>query len=319
MKKDFIMKKSNHSGLLKLTVALIFASSLPLTVIAAGVAASSERSFNGWFAGAALGGGLCDFTLSTNHSDRYPNYWTQYTGEHMFSSDRDSSSVIEATAFGNLHVGYGRVFKRLYLGASILGTFFDGKASPSDASEKYYTPNFTFPNGKPLDDQASVMTQGSDLGLKLNNAEFDIDGRLGVLLTNRLLLNTIVGVAFNRVQLKGVSKFAYVHPKLDSTNPNAGWRQAATTLNINRKKSVAGLRLGAQLTGFITSHIAVGMEYIYTYYGKVSGTASGDLIEVKPDGSYFPNPEHPDPYPISTSISKKVMTHQIMLSLDYFI
>ena len=168
------------------------------------------------------------------------------------------SELYSSSLVGDLHIGYGRLlFHRLYLGATILGTFFNGKTS--------------FSRGALTEDtihEQHVSSLDNATKVKLNTVELDVDGNVGVALSSKALLTSIIGAAFNTIRLDASTTATWNDLNIPQT--------FSGTIFMHSRKSVVGLRLGAKLTSFISDHIALGLEYIWTDYGRIS--ASGNMV-----------------------------------------
>lgn len=154
-----------------------------------------------------------------------------------------NSSSIVGSAF----LGFGKTFQnRYYLGLEAVG----------DLSSLKRTVNFAI-------EQVRVRPSNWDVG-------FDL--RPGVLVTPCTLMYARAGVGIRQIK----SNF-----NVFASSPSSNQASLINVLNTN--KTEAGFRLGLGFEQMVTHNVSLGMDYVFTQYGKASSTivvpdpaASGD-------------------------------------------
>jgi opacity protein-like surface antigen len=257
--------------------------------------AAFANSFDGFYAGADVGGTLTKARLSGSVNSEVLSFSNVFALEmNALPSDLDQSSVI-----GDIHLGYGHQLGKtpVYIGAEVFGDFANRKMNTSKTNSEMniFTPNTSF-------DTATLSTT---IQSKLNTAEFGVDLHPGILLGQNTLLSAIVGVAFNKLQLNSNNVQTVVF------NPIFSVPNTTNTLQASSSKNVAALRLGGELEQHFGNHWSLRAEYIYTDYGKISASAQGTVAPLA--GAPVPTPNA-----FNTNINTNVTSNTVMLGLNYY-
>lgn len=227
-------------------------------------------SFDGPYIGIGVGGiqGNFDTTIDTNFAFASGPVINQL----HYRRKPNNGSVI-----GNAFLGYGQTFQRLYLGGEISGNLSDLHS--------------TTRNSNIIDEFNDTLTNKTKV--RLNNGEADIDLRPGILFAENAMVSGRVGAAFNRIKFKSES-----NGKEDII--------PLTELNYSKSNSVVGLRLGAGLQYMFNNNISIRGDYIYTYFGRLSGddSISEPIIGI-------------GPVILANNTKTKVWTNAVILSASY--
>ena len=256
-------------------------------------------SFNGFYAGAGIGGTFTQAELSGATDSLYSPGFFLIENINPLPSDlrRDSFT-------GNIHLGYGHQLGQspLYLGAEVFGDFANREMNNTQVNLSNINVIFVSPPTAFASNTISTTTQ-----VKLNTGEFGVDLHPGILLDQNTLLSGIVGVAFNKLQINSNNS------QVTAFNPDFIELPAITsTFQSSASKNVAGLRLGGEVQERFNNHWGLSADYIYTDYGKINTSAVGDLdLSSLQPGLVFPNT-------FTANASARVHTDTVMLGLDYY-
>jgi opacity protein-like surface antigen len=256
---------------------------LPIVLLAAVSTAHADCPFEGGYAGLAIGQ-----SSTLGRSRTADSLRAVFPGGVSEVGEQSERNGLKKNSFaGEIFTGYGCDWDKFYLGAEAYFKTARGRAKNTATSTMTTTlPTF----GAPITLNSTTTTTA-----KLRNGEFGIDIRPGVLLTPSTMLYGRVGAAFNRIQLHTTTV----------VNNNA-----ATLVN-SRKKNATGLRLGGGMEHEFCSNWALRVDYVYTSYRKVNGSASQAGAIVAP-------PLGTGTVATSTTGSAKLNNHTTMLGVAYY-
>ena len=244
----------------KLSATLFFIFSASALGLPAHAAFSPTANFNGFYAGVNAGGLFSEGKLNTKQSMSFIEPNSSPFVNRIFSTSHAASPYKDSLA-GDIHVGYGHALGQspFYLGAEVFGNLTDHNLNLSSADFM----------GEDAQGPFNVSAMQS-IKIKLNNAEYGVDVRPGLLITPSTLFFARVGVAFNEVRVNTNSNVTINN--LDTGNVRT------TTLPANVNKHIEALRLGGGIEERIGSHWGVSANYIYTDYGNINLSAKTNTI-----------------------------------------
>jgi len=249
---------------------------------------ANECIFNGFYAGAGVGGSFLSAHEFTNTTA------TVSTGTGVgatsasvpFSSNR---SLRKNSVMGSLYLGYGSVWDPVYLGLEASLKFSHGKMRNNDTAQGVVAPAGV----------TTTVTLTKTTQTKFRPVEFALDIRPGVFITKGTLLYARVGAAWNRFR-------AFTSTNVTTTTPSLAIAPQNQTL-VQHARKRAGLRLGLGLEQEICENWVVRGDYVYTHFRKLNlhpntltATAAGVTATIN-------------------SISRiKPVNHAVMLGITYY-
>jgi len=273
------MKKRIEILLLTSALAAFF---LPLNSLAI-TKKQIKPPFTGFFVGARAG-------LNTNTARQVADssvtyrvfYGTDVTMNHT------NSSVYSHSAAGAISFGYGVDLGKRFNLITEASVSFQG--NDLNTLDKLTTSD-------PFDD-GFILDLNNNIKTKLNHAEFDFDLKPGILISNNTLAFAVIGGAINQMKMTSNSFSKLQDLKNGST--------FSKTVGFSAKKTVVGIRAGFGLSSMLTQKLALNLSYIYTYYGKISGSAMGSF---RTNGFTLP---------FNTASSSEVHKHTVLVGINYF-
>ncbi len=261
---------------------------IPWLLIFLPVCASAAQSpFDGLYAGGQLGMVYGFFhhtsTSTVNGNLFYPQTPGFPTGIPLSTSDYSSNLGADA----GLHLGYGHVFNRFYLGAEINGDFqtvhANGHSITSDPSNADTYANTTY---------SARLTNGYGVTL-----------RPGYLITPTLMLYAKGGFQGSHFQASSTTLY----------NNVPGGPTIGTTASGSRQS--AGWQAGFGLEKRAKNHFGFRIEDLFSGYQGISATTQQNFNDPTP-------PRHGDPPPppatITNSTHIRPFTNTIMVGVDYY-
>ncbi len=273
-------------------MGLLSAVAMPFSLSAY---AQANDGFDGFYVGGSLGGTSTNVNqdkIVESDYDALPNGF-----DNFFEHEAGPISLKTDTSFkGALYAGYGQCWDYWYLGAEIFVDLAHYKnRNAVEVDETVGEPAVIFAD----EFQADTHT-------KLNNFQFGIDLRSGILLTPTSMLYGRVGVAFSDLDLNSNAVFA----GNSATIPE----NFAILFPLSTSKDVTALRLGGGLEQHMSPNLNVRLDYIYTYYGRASVT--GVTTQVLPQTGEDPGA---DIVTLNSSTNVKIFNNTVMLGLTYLI
>jgi opacity protein-like surface antigen len=254
--------------------ALSLASLLLLTTAHAG----QNEQFNGAYLGISVGG-LNTLANISADSEYYDNNALRFTMNNnqipeITSYSKTSSNEINPMWGARLGWGTNVYDSAFWMGFELFGNF--GKKE-ADA----YIEN--------VDQMDDCLWTSNDTEMTLNNTEFGLDIRPGVLLTPTSLLYARVGAGYNVMHLN-----AYLDGHSDGD---------ALEMGLYDSRKVAALRLGLGFEQKVNCNWAFSVDYIYSYYGGINASGS-ETYEYE--------------YLSGSSDVDSVRTNALMLGMSYY-
>lgn len=222
-------------------------------------------------------------------------------------------SLNSNSLLGGINFGYGYQFcmYNLYLGAEVFLTV----AQRNDSM--YSQTSFTDVNPVDVGPAFDVINLSSNTKTSLNNFEWGVDVRPGVLVNANTLVYARFGVAFNRMTVNNSNQLSVTYPFGGLTTP------LTSTLGSSQNKNVAGYRLGVGVEEYICGNWAVSADYVYTNYGSVNTHRVGNVnsATVPLDEDFAPPADTiflSTPGAFSSSAKSTLYNQQIFLGLKYY-
>lgn len=278
---------------------------LPLTFVMAVLATSAYADaansvFDGAYLGAGLGGSFTRGDLKAEPNSAADFDPQEGAPPNDISAALSATNTLKRNSFaGNLYAGYGHAWQPLYLGVEAfikLANYKMNYAASTTATKTAGGGSYT------LTDNLATASE-----VKLNPLEFGIDLRPGVLVTPNTLLFGRLGVAFNKLTLNSTTTTSGEY-----TNGAGFTKNFSGAITNTASKSVPGLRLGLGLEQHLNEHLALRLDYVYTYYGKIStNNSTAPLID---DGSGTGTVTGT----VTDHTSAIVSNHTVMLGLSYY-
>jgi opacity protein-like surface antigen len=263
-----------------------------LTIANTAMASSSACHFNGFYTGISAGG---SFTTGEEQTS-VDGTFTAIAVEIPFSATND---LITNSVKGALFTGYGHVWQFFYLGAEIFADLSRYQMQSSGNAG-------FFEVDTPSELVVTNFNSSANTTAQLNNIEYGIDLRPGILLTPDTLFYGRIGTAFNELSFDSDASttIMFFAPFFDPETLNLA-------LPLSASKNRAALRLGAGIEQFISQHFSIRADYIYTYYGKINlnGSTSTNMTSTN-DG--------PGVFTLTNDSSVKVANNSVMLGLSYY-
>ncbi len=255
--------------------------------------AGDNGQFNGVYLGGAIGGMVTSANMDSaseftvDGGDFFNSAAYRTAGSDSFYgtvTENSSDSLSTQSTVWTARLGYGSGIYDwpLWLGLEIFGDFGDREIEQNGFGE--YGP--------------IAVSHWSEMSLNQN--EFGIDFRPGILVTPSSLLYARVGFAYNILHLDStVEGYYYGEP---------------SALNMDESEKVFGLRLGAGFEQKMSCNLSFSLDYIYTDYGNISNSGSYDNLYLRqvcfqPDcGEYIAGSSDVD----------RVKTQAVMLGVNYY-
>ncbi len=266
-------------------------------------ARTNTSPFDGFYAGINAGAAFTTGKISNTSSATFINL---FDNNNQLASSQ-SVNVASTQGGGSIFAGYGQMLgcSSFYLAGEIFGNTYQRESTLRD---------YAF-HAEPDDDEdfESLTTRTK---ANLNNGEFGIDLRPGVLLLgNHTLLYGRVGVAFNKLHLNSDNDFSFTF--LGSDPPIT----TDSFLSESQTKSVSALRLGLGLESYICKNLALTVDYIYTSYGKINASNTGDVTTVIEGGPTLAQSSS-DTFVVSDGLvnqsSANLNTQTVTLGIKYY-
>ncbi|MGA2654809.1 MAG: outer membrane beta-barrel protein [Gammaproteobacteria bacterium] len=173
----------------------------------------------------------------------------------------------DAKFMGNVGLGYQLVDGPLYLGAQISGTFSDKRSFAANETHHYLI--------KAEERQVASIdgTSNTQTQVSLSDTELDFDLKPGYIFADNFLVYARIGVAFTQLDMNSAGVWTAV-----GTTYAPGFIQNTNQASdANRtSKDVAGFRAGLGAEYLLSEHIGLSLDYIFTDYGDISMTISGE-------------------------------------------
>ncbi len=282
----------------KQKLPLVSIAVLGLTCAGALLSANAREDdnddFDGLYMGIAAGGlaTLSEFKNSPDHT------LFDVNGNELFNSlvgDTLNDRSYDVSGTGEIRLGYGKSFADwFWVGLEIFGNLGDRDLTVTDHYDS------VFSTEDPTD-----ITINSDFNNKatvsLNDAEFGIDLRPGVFLTEDTLLYARVGAAFNELELSVNTSFNNEFKGIFDDN------SFDNSVHAKNSDNVTGLRLGLGVEQKILSQLSLTLDYIFTDYGNISANNSNTIPL-----------ETGESTTVNTSSHADVDTHAVMLGINYY-
>ncbi len=289
-----------HNNKIKLSLASLLVMGLSSTcvLISANARDHDNDDFDGIYMGIAAGG-LATLSEFKNN----PTLALYDTlGNEFFSGflGDDSNNTLDAKQYdisgtGEIRLGYGKSIADwpIWLGLEIFGNLGDRDVTDSEQ----------FNTLLEVEDPEEIIVNtdfSNKTTVSLNDAEFGIDLRPGIFLSEDTLLYGRIGAAFNELELS-------THTIFD--NEFIGEIDDSFTSSVHAKNSdnVTALRLGVGLEQKILSQLSVTFDYIYTDYGDISA-----------HNTNFQPVESGNSSETTISSNAAVKTHAVLLGINYF-
>ena len=244
--------------------------------------ASSDTPFNGLYIGGEVGMVYGQFQHTSNSVHTGGNIIPPFQTPDGASAD-DQASDLGAAA--GLHLGYGHVFNRFYLGAEANGDF-------QTVSVNSHSINSITSSGSVSD----VMLPNTTFTGRLTNA-YGLTLRPGYLLSPTVMVYLKGGV--EGTHLKGSSTTFY---------PNAAGVSVLST-TASGSKNVVGWLAGFGIEKRAANHFGFRAEDLISGYGGVNATTI-----VNGNATSFPSTA----YTVNNSTHITPFTNTIMIGVDYF-
>ncbi len=210
---------------------VIFSASFSVMAVSTNHAGDSSL-FSGTYVGASAG------VLQNRSSIQRSSAGTGLEINNKITPD---SSSYSDNFVANLFLGYGETWKRFYLA---------GELSTDISKHEQVTNRNSY-----VDNHEGDYTSNK-ASIKMNTFGFNADILPGFLLSPHALLYGRIGLAVNQIKLNTTSS---------STSPTL-----TPSLSSTKKATKAGLRLGFGLERWISSHIFLRLDYIYTFFGRMN-------------------------------------------------
>ncbi len=285
--------KNNASKILTLAVAV-----LPFLSVAE---ASTDHFNQGFYIGGALGPGwghaVWDGVTNINAIN---DQGAPVSVSERWVPQGDSQDI---NVVGRAMLGYQFIFKPLYLGFEIGGTFSDDFRFERHESKQYFN---SYLDILSTVDAKALSTDTVTLG----GNEFNMDIKPGWVLASNFLAYARVGLAINQLTMNSHNLWSTTNTFLlefpDPYTVNAEGSADAS-------KTAYGIRLGLGAEFLADNHVGVTIDYIYAYYGNISTVTSGS------DNTVFLGPTEPQFYAVSGTNAPEVTisTQSLTLGLIY--
>lgn len=233
---------------------------------------NNESYTPSYYLGIGLGGVNGEFQ-TTSDTEVYPSF-------SFFSNQLVNPKISDTKLLGSIYIGRLFAFKHLLFGPE----FYLNIGAPN--SNWTQSANLLFP-------EESLTTNSNS---QLNNIDFGIDGRVGLLTNMTSALYARVGVSFNKL----INNFTIIDSR--PTIP------LIETANNAANHDLVGLRIGAGLEQTISSSFSIRGDYIFTYYPSSSqyfssvGAPADVVVQLGP---------------LSNNTTMKVNTQVALISLVY--
>jgi opacity protein-like surface antigen len=239
---------------------------------------SCVPAYCGFYIAGAVGGNFSEVKQKGEATLNFPTFIdiTSMSAPSRYLSDKSFEGIA--------YLGYGKPWKKVYLGAE----FFveAAKRRLHRASQSGFSNDL-----------------GNSLNISFNSSiknpwQYGIDLRPGILLAQRTLLYGRVGTAFSDIQ---------VRTRTEAITAGRSFGEAMTTITRSKDVMRAAFRLGVGVEQQLISKIHVRCDYAYTHYGSIklsnssSGVTTADL-----------------PITINNSLKVHPKNHSVTLGLAYY-
>lgn len=217
--------------------------------------------FDGLYLGASGGASFASAAENSTFNSLY-NFPVPTTVHD--SALMTSHAVHSNSGKGVIFTGLGKTYLNYYGGIEAFASFSKHqlKRYSSSTISGFLETDFT-----------STIHGSADF--KLRDIEYGFDLRPGILVSPTTLFYGRVGVAFNRLS-------ATVNPVLSEAflSPTFSPPENLTfASSFSSKKNLTGLRLGLGFEKYITPHLVLRLDYIYTQYGTISFNNMGNQFQ----------------------------------------
>ena len=260
------------------------------SLVCASAFAATNSGFEGFYAGARVGGLSTNAKIENNSSATFVN---QYDSDNQLNSS-GSNNIWDSSVAGDLFAGYGQFMNNsnIYLGGEIFAELGDPGATMNQSS--YHQQ----PNDDEDNETLNTRTETS-----LDHVGFGVDFRPGYLIDNNTLVYGRIGAVVNRETINSNDVFSFDDLQADVITNNV--------LNASRTRDVVGIRFGLGAERRINQNLSATVDYVYTDYGRVNAGAVGD-VNTTDDGS----PETVTGGFINNA-SGRLATQTLMIGLKY--
>ena len=240
----------------------------------------SECAYHGFYLGATLGGAILE---------------ARQQGAALVAEPIDTSTLpvnAQSQLFnhqfqGMFFLGYGKSWRRLYLGGELIAAASSHTAMNSKAHASIVEPRVT------------NVSSAYDTTVKSSTWQYGLDVRPGYLVTSRTLLSGRVGVSAAEIKANSSA--------LGISNAGvAGVLVVPQNTSVHRWK--AAYRLGADLEQELSRKVHLRIGYIFTDYGSLSFNKTATALAT---GSFGPGT-------LNNTLSSHLRNHAVVLGLSYY-
>ncbi|MBS0288656.1 MAG: outer membrane beta-barrel protein [Proteobacteria bacterium] len=258
-------------------------------------AQAHDSPFDGFYLGGSFGGTstsvvqdqITEFRVFDDSNDDLEVFTFHIDGPNALKTSNSLKGAIFA--------GYGQAWNQFYFGGEI---FVDlARYKNYNSVEDDFT--LGSPNGIVGQFLTYAIVTGNSTHTKLNQFQYGLDLRPGVLLTPTSMLYGRVGFAINDLDLNSDS-FVLASDVGDIEG-------GSLALSLSEEKDKVAWRIGLGLEQSILPCLSCRLDYIYTYYGKARVT--GDVTT-------FVNPSFFIILDDDTFV--KTYNNTVMLGLSYY-
>jgi len=292
---------------LRIVAMLLITGMLSATAFAnGGTPVSPQKSFDGFYEGISGGIVSTHADFDTNASAKVQRVVFDIIETHHNIMQVDGH---QDQAIGRIHIGYGRTLNSSFYAGVELGVSSANRRVSGRASAPY---NGIDPEEGP---SITVRTFDTHITAEAANGEFTLDFKPGVLLNDHALLYGRVGAAFNRITMDSTTAFFLKESSSEEEDPRT---ETAVQASTHDTCSETALRLGVGLAYLVSQHVVLNLDYTYTDYGRLRGSAKKETVTKTIQYMEPPPPTvFPDGYMAHTSARLKQQT--VMLGVDYLI
>ena len=257
-------------------------------------------SFNGVYGGLGMGLMGTRAKLQSNTAITLYNSLSNNPFQIQNSIQKNDSDNIEG--FLTLTLGLGQL-----IGSSNFYAGIEGFYNPETNSNIYNQSLASYSNSLA---ETLINFPHSYTTLKQENYSYGGDLKLGHLFNNRTLAYIRVGVEFNKTNI--TSNYTLNYTDLNPTPPESSF----SYLNVNKSKTLSGLRLGFGGEYAITKAIHLNMDVIYTGYESLRANGTGNTISPF-NGSGDQNVVRPDGF-TNTTKAWNIQNLAVLIGLKYY-
>ncbi len=281
------MHSTSGKIITSLTAALLGLSTVGAVIIAQ---AKDNTQFNGVYMGLSAGG--LNTAMDLESLSTYNFNQSSYSPESVTSDSYQEANDTSTVWAGRLGYGTNIYDSIAWLGLEIFGNL---------ANREVENDSFKI--------HPSLVEVMSDTQASLNNGEYGIDLKPGVLLGSSSLLYARIGAAFNILRVNS--------EVFGDNNPYHYHTYLPLNLNLQESKHVTGLRLGLGFEQKVSCQLSFALDYIYTTYGSISNSGSGYNVyeEFNNNGRTSP---HAYASLNTSNEAENVKTNAVMLGVNYY-